>query len=135
MFKWNRDEVIEYLKMQNDNKVFKVKSVRNTRTLQQNKYMYAIFWICSEILYNASWDSDFTQEGTKDFFKQRFLWKHKRWKDGEIFILTPSTSKLDTKEMKEFIDKIDEFMQDNFDFTLPKPDDKNLLEWVDNNNF
>ena len=135
MFKWSRDEVIEYLKTKAENIIFKVKSVRNTRTLQQNKYMHAIFWICGEIIYNISWDSDFTAEGTKQYFKQRFLWTRKEWQDGEIYVFTPSTADLDTKEIKEFIDKIDEFMQDNFDFTLPKPDDKNLLEWLDNNNF
>ena len=105
MFKWSRDEVIEYLKTKAENIIFKVKSVRNTRTLQQNKYMHAIFWICGEIIYNISWDSDFTAEGTKQYFKQRFLWTRKEWQDGEIYVFTPSTADLDTKEIKEFIDK------------------------------
>ena len=94
--------------------IAEIKRYREKRSLDQN----ALLW-----LWMTALEKDSETGYTKDDFYQYFLEKFAPRKEvmGKYVII--STSKMDTKQMTEFLDNIQRFSLVELKFELPNPDD------------
>lgn len=111
-----------------------VKKIRNRRSADQNRYYWACLWLIAVEVGYIHDDMDLTIKGKvvdalHEIFKDRFLssGKIKSVKDKRKSIRLPGSSKnLDTKEFSEYMNKIKTLHP-----YLPSPEDKNLLQFID----
>lgn len=106
---------------------------RVTRTLQQNKYLWACYWmIADEVGYiseeMSKCDKSEIVDALHEVYKNKFIkWKTiKSTKDKRKRFKIATTTTMDTKEFTEYIEKI---RKENP--YLPSPEDKNILQFVD----
>jgi len=83
-----------------------------TRSITQNKYYWGV------VLNTISIYTENELKEVHDFFKAQFLRKE------NVFLNVPmSTTKLNTTEFIEYIDKIKKFVDDNLNLYIPPIDD------------
>jgi len=109
---------INYLQALNLSKsyVLSCTVLRDTRTTNQN----SLYWLWLACL---SEETGHTKDELHSFFKNKFLSKNKINVLGEEINDVPSTTKLDTKQFSEYLDKIKEFAFENLGIRLPVPED------------
>lgn len=84
-----------------------IKAYRRTRTSQQNRYLWGVVYPAF-VQFRQEQGEEFDTAMAHDFFKLKFLRQTVVNKEtGEVLGTTvPSTTKLNTAEMAEYIDKI-----------------------------
>ena len=93
-----------------------IKEDKSQRTLRQNRY----YWKLLEIMEFQS-EVGYTQEEWHEIFRQKFLDKKKYLLFEEEYNITASTTKLNTKEFTDYIEKIKRFASTTLQTYLPEP--------------
>lgn len=106
-------------------KLVEIKEYKPKRTNLQNSYYWAVLACISE---NTGEDVD----ALHIFFKSKFLtYQVKEYQVfGKIMISDTSTTKLNTKEFTDYIEKISVFIAD-FGIQIPRPEDKNFNDFLE----
>ncbi|MDR1897996.1 MAG: recombination protein NinB [Prevotellaceae bacterium] len=126
----DKQKVIDYVTKLPDDKQYivkvKRKRKRKLRTIDQNR----LYWAClSCIMHETGNDKDVLHE----FFKQKFLGTQSRTfrlMDCEYSVAIPaSTTKLNTKEMTFYLERIRQFASAELGIVLPEPEDRYLEEF------
>jgi len=112
---WTKNSVIEYISKWNENDIYECikKQKKSVRTLAQNSYYW---WVIIPIISEHHW---YFQVETHVLIKSIFKLKTTTW--------------LNTSEFKWFINQIREIWETKYWVIIPKPEDKNLLNWIDEN--
>lgn len=114
-----RDFAIDVLGKLDLSKVWEVEIKRHQRKRSINQN--SLYWSWLNIIGN---DTGHDADELHDFFKARFLPVIEDEVAGEAFIRRPSTRKLTTLEMSEYMDKINSFAVSQLGIILPQPDDR-----------
>lgn len=115
-----RDRAINAVREAPEGMAVEIKKHRANRTNPQN----ALHWKRLDIIRMHIADSTgqiFSPEEMHDFFKRKFLPVRLVEVAGETEKVTPTTTKLDTKKMAEFMDAIDRYCIDRLNLYLPLP--------------
>ena len=109
-------KIVFYL--QDKKGVWIVKKYRMKRTNLQNRYLHAIF----NMLGN---ETGFTMDEVKQVYKRRFL----SYKKGKTTFVR-QTSKLNTKEMTDFIEKIRNSASADLGIYVPAPHESDYEQFL-----
>lgn len=114
---WQKKEIIEFLKNQNDEDFFEIKKKqeKSIRTIAQNKYY---FWVVLEYI------ADYV--GLKYNFEKMQL--HEQIKK-DFWVET--TTELDTSEFAFLMNEIRAFFLEKFELYIPTPNEAEELENLD----
>lgn len=118
-----RKAALEYIQKLSLNKKYsiEIKVQREQRSLPQNK----LYWLYLACLQDETGEH---KDNLHDFFKSKFLGVDERECFGTRFYLPNTTTKLDTLQFKNYLDRIQEFASVELGITLPDPKD---LYWID----
>ena len=102
-----------------------VRVKRHKRTIDQNRLYWAWLSCISEETGNE-------REYLHELFKQKYLGcqRHELHNINETVIVRRSTSSLDTKQMAEYMDKVQRFANTEIGIVLPSPDDRYCEEFM-----
>ena len=115
---WNKTQIIKYLQ---DDKVYIVNEYKPKRTIPQNRLYHWYFIKRLVEILNSKWIST-TGEELHEELKTRFLTKRIKSKITKRYNkVTYSTTSLNTKEFKEYMERINNWFIDK------------TWEWVDLN--
>jgi hypothetical protein len=89
---------------------------KSQRSLNQNAYYWSV---CLEIL---SGHTGFTPEEIHEIMKYKFLKEHKNAGE-KLFLYVKSTTKLNTTEMEEYLEKIRRFASIELNCFIPLPNE------------
>ena len=118
----DRDMVIAHIKRLDLSKKYtvEVKQRRTLRSVPQNKLLW--LWLtCLEV------ETGNNRMDLHELFKEMFILPEEKVVLGKI-IESRSTTGLDTKQFKEYLDKIQIFALTELSITLPDPED---LRWTE----
>lgn len=119
ILKGSLDEVLSSI----SNGKFEIKAVKVKRSLQQNRLMWA--WLtCAEK------ETGTPKEDFYDYFCKRFLSRVIRFNYGYEDTISTTSSHLNTKEFKEFLDKIKINLNVEFGINVPDPKDLGFEEFM-----
>ena len=103
--------------------IVEIKLKRDRRTIDQN----SLYWLWLKCIMNETGQH---KDDLHEYFKKRFLGveTHKIELASVIysFDVAKSTTKLDTKEMKYYLDRVQQFANSELGIILPNPED---LQW------
>lgn len=96
-----------------------IKKHREGRSGNQNRYLWGVVYryFGSEVGY--------TTEEAHDVLREMFLFHEKQGLDGQPRRFLKSTTKLDTGEMTEYIEKIRQFCLNDLGLYIPEPGEIN----------
>ena len=100
---------------------------RKKRTLDQN----ALYWAHLSCISQETGNST---EDLHEYFRQKFLGCEKhivQVGNEDSVVVRRSTTKLDTKQMTEYMDKVWQFANDSLGIILPLPEDKYYEEFIE----
>jgi len=105
--------------LQGEDVAIVIKKWRGQRSKKQNRYLWGgVYRIISDV-------TGHTEDELHEFFKTKFLRKKVNVL-GEDRTVVGSTTKLNTKEFTDYIEKIKRFVQSNFDIFVPEAEDIDL---------
>lgn len=112
-------EAIKSIEMLDDNECFDVsiKKKRWKRSINQNN----LYWLWLTCLEQETGND---KDDLHDYFRLKFLGAEQVNVLGETVIRIVSTTKSDTLEFKQYLDKIQLFAIMELNITLPDPEDK-----------
>lgn len=115
--KYNLNSLIQKLKQLDFNKMWKIeiKEGKYNRSVDQNKYLWAIYRILGDHLGYEN------PEELHELLSYRFLREEKVVR-GEKIIVIARTSTLDTEEFNEYIKQV-KFFASEYGCKLPNPED------------
>ncbi|SHG33328.1 hypothetical protein [Dysgonomonas macrotermitis] len=96
--------------------IVEVKVARERRSIDQN----ALYWLWLSCLMNETGEN---KDNLHEYFKTKFLGVDERQCFGHHFYLPNTTTKLDTLQFKNYLDRIQEFASVELGITLPDPKD------------
>jgi len=120
-FIWKSKDLIKELEKYDIETLVECKKYSENRTIQQNKYLHAIF----TFIWEEEW---YSKDAIKRRFKNIFLKEYYEM-DWIVDTEIKSTSKLNKKEINEFIKNIDQRVFERLWFNIPDPDSKNIYEF------
>lgn len=94
-----------------------IKVDRDSRSAKQNKYYWGV------VVKLISDYTGFETDEVREFLKCKFLKYEKALPSGEVAELIASTTKLDTKEFEEFMEKVRAFAAQELDLIIPLPNE------------
>lgn len=97
--------------LKNEGKSVEIKIEENSRTQQQNRYMWGVVYKI------VSQETGYTVNEVHEVFKQKFLTYTKK---GHKF--TKSTTELSTKEFGEYLDQVINYAQSELGYIIPDPE-------------
>ena len=102
-----------------------IQKVKKVRSNQQNRYLHAAFTILSTELINYTGDERYTAVMVKDIVKCKFLTVDMiNESSGEVIgTRIKSTTELSTLEMNEFIENMIRWAAEQFNITIPYPNE------------
>ena len=102
-----------------------IQKVKKVRSNQQNRYLHAAFTILSTELINYTGDERYTAVMVKDIVKCKFLTVDMiNESSGEVIgTRIKSTAELSTLEMNEFIENMIRWAAEQFNITIPYPNE------------
>ena len=109
----------EEIKTLNGDIILTVSEGRGKRSLQQNKYYHSV--VCGLI----SETTGYTPEEVHNFLKDKFLSNKHQMVIGneERLIEEATTTKLTTKEFKDYIEKIQRWASEELNVSIPDPNE------------
>lgn len=118
-----RKAALEYIQKLSLNKKYsiEIKVQREQRSLPQNK----LYWLYLACLQDETGEH---KDNLHEYFKSKFLGVDERECFGTRFYRPNTTTKLDTLQFKNYLDRIQEFASVELGITLPDPKD---LYWID----
>ena len=118
----DKAKVVEYINKLPETKQYniEVKLMREKRTVSQN----SLYWAWMACIQD---ETGTNQNDLHEIFKQKFLGcqsRNVRLANEEYSIVEGvSTTKLDTKQMTDYLDRIQQFASTELGIVLPNPDD------------
>lgn len=114
----DKDRAISHIKALNIDKPWSVdiKPYRKNRSLAQNKLMWLWFKVIGD-------DLGYTENEIYDIMADKFLPDETIEYDGKQIKKNKSTSRLNTKEFTEYLEKIDRWAAGEMGIILPSPED------------
>lgn len=115
----DKDKVKAYvddLKTDKKKYIVEVKVERERRSIDQN----ALYWLWLTCLMDETGEH---KDNLHEYFKTKFLGVDERQCFGHHFFLPNTTTKLDTLQFKNYLDRIQEFASVELGITLPDPKD------------
>jgi hypothetical protein len=102
-----------------------IQKAKKIRSGQQNRYLHATFTILSKELINYTGDERYTAAMVKDIVKCKFLTVDMiNESSGEVIgTRIKSTTELSTLEMNEFIENTIRWAAEQFNITIPYPNE------------
>jgi hypothetical protein len=102
-----------------------IQKAKKVRSGQQNRYLHAAFTILSKQLINYTGDERYTAAMVKDIVKCKFLTVDMiNESSGEVIgTRIKSTTELSTFEMNEFIENMIRWAAEQFNITIPYPNE------------
>jgi hypothetical protein len=102
-----------------------IQKAKKVRSGQQNRYLHASFTILSKELINYTGDERYTAAMVKDIVKCKFLTVDMiNESSGEVIgTRIKSTTELSTLEMNEFIENMIRWAAEQFNITIPYPNE------------
>ena len=101
----------------------KIKSYRENRSSQQNRYLR---WVVYKMIWDDVW---YTPEEVHDLMKIKFLRKVEEIKWKKLWRIT-STIKLDTKHMTDYIENIRNRAAMELGINIPSPDEAEYHDYL-----
>ena len=117
----DKQAVMSYLeKLPTDKPYFaEIKQIRHRRTIDQN----SLYWLWLKCLQDETGED---KDRLHEYFKARYLGVSTVEVFGVDVQMSASTTKLDTKEMTHYLDRIQQFALADLGIALPNPSD---LHW------
>ena len=117
----DKQAVMSYLeKLPTDKPYFaEIKQIRRRRTIDQN----SLYWLWLKCLQDETGED---KDRLHEYFKARYLGVSTVEVFGVDVQMSASTTKLDTKEMTHYLDRIQQFALMDLGIALPNPSD---LHW------
>lgn len=114
----DKQAVLSYLeKLPTDKPYFaEIKQIRHRRTIDQN----SLYWLWLKCLQDETGED---KERLHEYFKARYLGVSTVEVFGVDVQMSASTTKLDTKEMTHYLDRIQQFALADWGIALPNPSD------------
>lgn len=114
----DKQVVLSYLeKLPTDKPYFaEIKHIRRRRTIDQN----SLYWLWLKCLQDETGED---KERLHEYFKARYLGISTVEVFGVDVQMSASTTKLDTKEMTHYLDRIQQFALADLGIALPNPSD------------
>ena len=114
----DKQAVMSYLeKLPTDRPYFaEIKQIRRRRTIDQN----SLYWLWLKCLQDETGED---KERLHEYFKARYLGVSTVEVFGVDVQMSASTTKLDTKEMTHYLDRIQQFALVDLGIALPNPSD------------
>ena len=114
----DKQAVMSYLeKLPTDKPYFaEIKQIRRRRTIDQN----SLYWLWLKCLQDETGED---KERLHEYFKARYLGISTVEVFGVDVQMSASTTKLDTKEMTHYLDRIQQFALVDLGIALPNPSD------------
>lgn len=113
--------------LQNGTYQIEVKKVTKNRTVSQNALMW-MWFACIER------ETCTPAQDVHDYYCRMFLRRYVSFKDKNIEVVG-ETKKLNTTQMKEFLDKVQADAQTELGITLPRPEDRFFAEFYSQFNY
>ena len=116
-------KVVEYVNKLPDGKKYSVeiKLKREKRSVDQNSLM----WLWLSCIYDETGND---KDTLHEYFKEKFLGSENRIAFNQSVTVRNSTTKLDTKQFTDYLERIQQFANVELGIILPNPDD---LAWPD----
>lgn len=107
----------------------RMKEYKTKRSNSQNSYYWAVIVPIWKQILKDEWGEVRTTEETHEFLKYNANYKERVNEDtGEIFKISRSTTENNTKEQEEFHERCRQLAFENFQITIPLPNEQiNLL--------
>lgn len=114
----DKQAVLSYLeKLPTDKPYFaEIKQIRHRRTIDQN----SLYWLWLKCLQDETGED---KDRLHEYFKARYLGISTVEVFGVDVQMSASTTKLDTKEMTHYLDRIQQFALTDLGIALPNPSD------------
>jgi hypothetical protein len=116
----DRQKVIDCVKQLPDGKQYavEIKVNRERRTIDQNR----LYWLWLSCIMDETGEH---KDALHEYFKQHFLGcdEYKVFNKQQITI-PKSTATLDTKQMTEYLERIQQFASSELGIVLPNPEDR-----------
>jgi hypothetical protein len=104
--------------------MIKILPICNKRSLAQNRmYWKWLKLIADHVTYHDPNNNVCSDDDLHEWFKEKFLETKIIEIRGEIIKKRKSTTKLNTKEMTEYLEKIDQYCAQSMHLILPHPED------------
>ena len=119
----DKEKVKQYIDKLPDKKfTVEIKQKREIRTVSQN----ALYWLwLTCIMAETGNEKDYLHI----FFGKKYLPKESRVLYGEIVEITVSTTKLDTAQFTNYLDRIQQFASSELGIILPRPEDLHFQDF------
>ena len=115
----DKTKVIDYINRLPETKqyVVEVKLKRNRRSVDQN----SLYWCWLSCIMDETGEH---KDDLHEYFKQHFLGVDERFVFNKYqVVVTKSTTKLDTKQMTDYLERIQQFASAELGIILPNPED------------
>ena len=101
-----------------------VKKYRNTRTNNQNAYLWGVVYpAVMQGFIDMGWDEITNVDMVHEIFKAKFLTTEAVNKHtGELISFPLSTAKMDTQQFTTYVDQITDFAREHLKIEIPAPD-------------
>ena len=120
----DKRKVIDYVEKLPEGKPYtvEIKVKRKQRSMDQNR----LYWMWLKCIMNETGEH---KDRLHEFFKQHFLGVDERWVFDRWQVAVPrSTTELDTKQMTDYLDRVQQFAATELGIVLPNPED---LQWAE----
>ncbi len=121
----DKTKVLDYVNKLPDNKKFtvEIKRKREKRSIDQNR----LYWLWLNCIMDETGEH---KDNLHEYFKQHYLGisEHMVFDKYQV-IIARSTTGLDTKEMTDYLNRIQQFAGTELGIILPNPEDKHFEEF------
>lgn len=120
----DKRKVIDYVEKLPEGKQYtvKIKLKRKQRSTDQNR----LYWMWLKCIMDETGEH---KDRLHEFFKQYFLGADEQWAFGKYQVFVPrSTTELDTKQMSDYLERVQQFAATELGIVLPNPED---LQWAE----
>lgn len=120
----DKQKVIDYIKKLPEGKSYtvEIKVKRKQRSTDQNR----LYWLWLNCMMAETGEH---KDRLHEFFKQHFLGMDEHWAFDKYQVIVPrSTSTLDTKQMTDYLERVQQFAATELGIVLPSPED---LQWAE----
>lgn len=120
----DKRKVIDYVDKLPDGKPYtvEIKVKRKQRSTDQNR----LYWLWLTCIMAETGEH---KDRLHEFFKQHFLGGEEHWAFNKYQVIVPrSTSTLDTKQMTDYLERVQQFAATELGIVLPNPED---LQWAE----
>ncbi len=120
----SKKAVIDYVERLPDGKSYtvEIKLKRKRRSTNQNR----TYWLWLTCIMDETGEH---KDRLHEFFKQHFLGVDEHWAFDKYQVVIPrSTAGLDTKQMTDYLERVQQFASSELGIVLPNPED---LQWAE----